>query len=129
VAESKIYLLKLLALASGIEYVTVVDRLPQLGIHGLSVLFALTLVVLGSTTVALVACAGKGSWIIVPLLVFIGVVSGIIIDASLDTKVDHNLFPLEMVFWSVFVTPILVASSALGWFLKNKTFLKDQLAE
>jgi uncharacterized membrane protein len=128
-AESKAYLAKLLALAAGIEYMTVVYKLPQLGNHSLSVLFALTVVLLGSVTVALVVCAGKGSETIVPLLVFIGVASGITIEAFLDTKVDHNLFPLEIIFWSVFVAPTLAASSALGRFLKNKTFLKDRVAE
>ena len=97
--------------------------------HGLIALFALSVVVLGPVTVALVVCAGKGSWTTVPLLVFIGVVSGLMIDVVLDTKTDRNLFPLEIVFWSVFVTPILVASSALGKFLKNRISLKDPLAD
>jgi hypothetical protein len=127
--ESKTYLAKLLALVTGIEYMTTICRFPILGTYGLSGLFPLSVVVLGSVTVALVVCAGKGSETIVPLLVFIGVVCGIMLDVVLDTKTDRNLFPLEIVFWTVFVTPILVTSSALGWFFKNRISLKYHLSE
>jgi len=127
--ESKTYLAKLLALAVGIEYITAICRFPIVGTFGLSGLFPLSVVVLGSVTVALVVCGGKGSETIVPLLVFIGVVCGIMLDVVLDTKTDRNLFPLEIVFWTAFVTPILVTSSALGWFLKNRFSLKYHLAE
>src|SRR5258708_15786766 len=127
--ESKTWLAKLLALAAGIEYVTVVSRFPILGITSFSALIALSVLVLGPLTVALVICAGKASWLIVPLLVFIGVISGIMIDVVSDTKVDRNLFPIEIILLSVVVAPILVASSALGWFLKNRISLKDPLAQ
>jgi hypothetical protein len=126
---SNTYLLKLLALATGLTYVTVIYRFPVFGNHGPIFLFVLSLVVLGPIAAALVVYAGKASWIIAPLLVFIGGVSGIMIDVVLDTKEDRNLFPLEIIVWTVVVIPILTMSSALGWFLKNRTSLKSQLAD
>jgi hypothetical protein len=118
--ESKTFLLRLLALISGLVYVTVIYRFPIIGSHGLSALFVLSFVVLGPVALALVVYSGKGSWIIVPPLVLLGAVIGIMIDVVLDTKVDRNLFPVEIVLWCVFLAPVLVASSALGWFLKNR---------
>ena len=42
------------------------------------------------------------------------------IDVVLDTKVDRNLFPIEIILYSAMVTPAIVAGSLFGWFLKKK---------
>ena len=84
-----------MAFAAGLEFITVIYRFPILAkYHGLSGLFVLSFVVLGPITFVLVVCSGKGSSIVVPLLILIGVVTGTMVDVVLDTKVDRNLFPI-----------------------------------
>ena len=58
--------------------------------------------------------------IIVPLFVLIGVIVGIMVDVVLDTKVDRNIFPIEIIFWCIFLAPALVVTSTLIWLLKYK---------
>jgi hypothetical protein len=127
--EIKTLSLRLLALTAGLAYLTVIYRFPSVGHHDLIAHLVLSFLVLGPVTVALVVYSGKGSWIAVPLLVLLGVVFGIMIDVVLDTKVDRNIFPVEIVFWCVFLAPVMIVSSALGWFLRNRVYEGDSLTD
>jgi hypothetical protein len=113
-------LVRLLAFAAGLEFITVIYRFPILAGFGLSGIFVLTFVVLGPITFVLVVCSGKGSLISVPLFVLIGVIVGIMVDVVLDTKVDRNIFPIEIIFWCIFLAPALVVTSTLTWLLEYK---------
>ena len=120
--ERNAFLVRLLAFAAGLVYITVIYEFPIFAsYHGLSGLFLLSFVVLGSITFVLVVRAGKGSSIAVPLLILIGVVVGTMADVVLDTKEDRNLFPIEIMLNCAFLAPILLTSSALGWFVKNRS--------
>jgi hypothetical protein len=118
--ERNALLVSLLAFAAGLEYITVIYRFPIIAKFGLSSVFVSTFVILGPITFVLVVRSVKGSLIIVPLLVLIGVIVGIMVDVVLDTKVDRNIFPIEIIFWCIFLAPALLVTSALGWLLKYK---------
>lgn len=120
--ERNALLVRLLAFAAGLGFITVIYKFPIVAsYHGLSGLFVLSFVVLGSITFLLVVRSGKGSSITVPLLILIGVVVGTMVDVVLDTKEDRNLFPFEIILNCLFLSPILLAGWALGWFLKNRS--------
>ena len=118
--QRNVLLVRLLAFAVGLECITVIYRFPMLATFGLSGVFVLTFVILGPITFVLIVRSGKGSLIIVPLFVLIGVIVGIMVDVVLDTKVDRNIFPIEIIFWCIFLAPALVVTSALSWLLKYK---------
>ena len=56
---------------------------------------------------------GLNAWLTVPLVLG-GVLFGVIADVSLDTKVDRNLWPLEIVFMCAMSTPGVILGTALG---------------
>jgi hypothetical protein len=106
-----------LALAGGILFISLFLRVPEVGTPFRFLILSL-LIPLPLTSL-LWACAERLSWIIPPLIL-VGVVVGTMIDVVLDTKVDRNLFPFEIILYSAMVTPAIVAGSLFGWFLKKK---------
>ncbi len=44
----------------------------------------------------------------------LGVFIGVAFDAMTDTKMDRNLFPIEMVLWTVFTAPGAAAGTVIG---------------
>jgi hypothetical protein len=127
--DRRTLLVSLLALASGAEYLTAVYRLPTLRNLGVTYTFALSFAVLGPVALALVACsAGRLSWVSVPPLMLLGIFIGLVIDLALHPNPDRNLFPLEVVFMSVFLAPAVVTGSVIGWFVKRWAERREQSA-
>lgn len=105
-------LMKLLALPIGFSFVEVMYHLPPLpfGLRG-EIIAAVLVLLLIST--ALSAYSDRQPWLTVPLVLG-GVLFGVIADVSLDTKVDRNLWPLEIVFMCAMSAPGVILGTALG---------------
>jgi len=98
-------------------YVTLCYKIPALihlePLH--HVLLAFT--VLFPVTLALAAFSERESWFIA-LFVLVGIGIGVIVDAFSD-KVDRNLFPIEIIWWSVLFAPAVIAGTMLGWLIRK----------
>ena len=105
-------LTKLLAFAIGFSFVEVVYHLPPLPPRPFGQLFAWMLALLLLST-ALSAFSDRQPWFTVPLMLG-GIVFGVIADVSLDTKVDRNLWPIEIMLMCVISAPGVIIGTAVG---------------
>lgn len=104
-------LMKLLAFAIGFLFLEIVYHSPlPFGPRG-QIVAAMLVLLLIST--ALSAYSDRQPWLTVPL-VFGGVLFGVVADVSLDTKVDRNLWPIEIVFMCAMSAPGVVLGTAVG---------------
>src|SRR5258708_38003124 len=113
--------MRLGATVAGALYVTVLFRVgePSNGDASTAVL-ALAFSVLLLTVAALAGLSEWGSKISIPFFV-VGTGIGVLRDALTDTKVDRNLFPIEVVFWCALVAMPMGFGEKLGAWRKKKT--------
>jgi len=105
-------LMKILAFAIGVLFVEMAYHLPPVPFGMLSEL-ALATLVLFPFSMALTAYSDRKPWSTV-LLMLGGVMFGVIVDVSLDTKVDRNLWPIEIVIVCAMAAPGVILGTAAG---------------
>lgn len=109
--------MRLVATVIGAMYVTLCYKMPEL-IHLEPIRHVLlAFIVLFPVTLALAAFSERESWF-VALFVLVGIGIGVMIDAFSD-KVDRNLFPIEIMWWSVLLAPAIIAGTTLGWWMRK----------
>ena len=116
--------MRLGATVTGALYVTILFRVgePSNGDASAAVL-ALAFAVLLLAVAALAGLSEWGSKISIPFFV-VGTAIGVLRDALTDTKVDRNLFPIEVVFWCALFAMAMGFGKELGAWWRKKT-LKD----
>ena len=105
-------LMKLLAFPVGFSFVEVFYHLPPLPFRLHDEVVAAMLVLL-LISMALSAYSDRQPWLTVPLVLG-GIVFGVIADVSLDTKVDRNLWPIEIVLMCAISAPGVILGTAAG---------------
>lgn len=103
-------LMKLLAFPAGFSFVEIVYHLPPLP-YGPEVVAAMLVLLLVS--MALSVYSDRQPWLTVPLMLG-GILFGVIADVSLDTKVDRNLWPFEIIFMCATSAPGVILGTAVG---------------
>lgn len=105
-------LMKFLAFAIGVLFVEIVYHLPPLPFGMRGQLVAATLVLL-LVSMSLSAYSDRQPWSTVPLMLG-GILFGVIADVFLDTKVDRNLWPIEIVIMCAISAPGVILGTAVG---------------
>jgi hypothetical protein len=105
-------LMRLLAFSIGFSFLEIFYHLPRLpfGMRGQLVAALLVLLLI---SMALSAYSNRQPWLTVPLMLG-GIMFGVITDVSLDTKVDRNLWPIEIVLMCAISAPGVILGAAAG---------------
>jgi hypothetical protein len=116
--------MKLVTIVAGAVYVTLCLRVGSQPPNGDASAAALQLaVVFAVLLLAVAALAGLSDWgstISISFFV-VGTAIGVLTDALTDTKVDRNLFPIEIVFWCALLAVAMGFGKELGSWWKRKT--------
>jgi hypothetical protein len=105
-------LMRLLAFPIGFSFLEIFYHLPPLP-FGLRGQIVASLLVLLLISMALSAYSDRRPWLTVPLMLG-GIVFGVIADVSLDTKVDRNLWPIEILLMCAISAPGVIIGTAVG---------------
>jgi peptidoglycan/LPS O-acetylase OafA/YrhL len=85
-------------------------------------LFILSFVAMSALAYPLGHAARESPWG-VGLFTLVGISGGVFINAIYDGvahHVDHNLFPVEIVFLAVFAMPEVIVGLAVGWLTRSR---------
>ena len=104
--------MKILAFGIGVLFVEIVYHLPPLP-FGIRSLFVATTLVLILVSMVLSAYSDRQPWLTV-LLMLGGILFGVIADVSMDTKVDRNLWPIEIVLMCAVSAPGIILGTGVG---------------
>ena len=106
-------LMKILAFAIGALFVEIIYHLPSTLPFGMLGELAVGTLVLFLVSLALSVYSDRKPWSIV-FLMLAGAVFGVVLDVSLDTKVDRNLWPIEIVIVCVTAAPGVILGTTVG---------------
>jgi hypothetical protein len=118
--------MRLVATVAGALYVTFCFKVGSQSPNGDASAILLLAVAFTVLFLAVAALAGLSEWgskISISFFV-VGTAIGVLRDALTDTKVDRNLFPIEIVFWCALFAMSMAFGKELGDWWKKKT-LKD----
>lgn len=114
----------LLAAAGPATFYIVMSQLfpasgPEPGIY----VFLELLAIVVANAVLGFAVGGQANPVLIAFFAFVGICFGVTANAFYDLSVnhrDHNLFPIEIVVFSILMIPSIVVGMVVGWWIRPK---------